>query len=323
VCDKIPAAAWDPRLTADMRALVADGRGGLEIDEVEETGASPGEVVVAVRATSLNRGEVKNAKASPPDTRVGWDVAGEVVDGAADGTGPPTGTRVVGLSANRGWAERVAIPTSLVAPLPDGLSFEDASTLPVAGLTALHALRIGGSGPGARVLVTGAAGGVGRFAVQLAAHDGAVVTAVVGSPERGEGLAELGAGTVTVGMPGDGRFDVVLESVGGDSLAQAVRLLAPNGTIVSFGNSAEAVTTFNARDLYRIGGASIYGFILFHELAQGGTGAADLGDLAGEVAAGRLRTGVDLVRPWERAGEAVDALMARQVRGKAVLTIAG
>jgi NADPH:quinone reductase len=305
-----------------MRALVANGRGGLEIDDVAETGAAPGEVMVAVRAMSLNRGEVKNAKASPPGTRVGWDAAGEVVDGAADGTGPPVGARVVGLSADRGWAERVALPTSVVAPLPDGVSFEDASTLPVAGLTALHALRIGGTGPGARVLVTGAAGGVGRFAVQLAARDGAAVTAVVGSPERGEGLAELGAGNVTVGMPRDGRFDVVLESVGGDSLAQAVRLLAPNGTIVSFGNSAGAETTFNPPDLYRTGGASIYGLILFHELAQGGTGAVDLGHLAGEVAAG-LRTEVDLVRPWERADEAVDALMARQVRGKAVLTIAG
>jgi len=170
------------------------------------------------------------------------------------------------------------------------------------------------------VLVTGAAGGVGRFAVQLAAHEGAVVTAVVGSPERAEGLAELGAGAVAVGMPGDGRFDVVLESVGGDSLARAIGLLAPDGTIVSFGNSAEAETTFNARDLYRIGGASVYGLILFHELTRGG-GAADLGRLCHEVVGGRLRTEIDLVLPWERAGEAVDALMARQVRGKAVLTV--
>jgi NADPH:quinone reductase len=208
-----------------------------------------------------------------------------------------------------------------VAPLPDGLSYEDASTLPVAGLTAVHALRIGGCAPGAQVLVTGAAGGVGRFAVQLAAHEGAVVTAVVGSPGRGEGLADLGAGAVAVGMPGEGRFDVVLESVGGESLARAVRLLAPDGTIVSFGNSAEADTTFNARDLYRIGGASIYGLILFHELARGTGGAADLGRLCHEVAGGRLRTEIDLVLPWERAGEAVDALMARHVRGKAVLTV--
>jgi NADPH:quinone reductase-like Zn-dependent oxidoreductase len=313
----------DLRLTATMRALVADGRGGVAIQDVEEVVAGPNEVVVAVRATSLNRGEVKNAKASPAGTRVGWDVAGEVVAGPADGTSPPAGARVVGLSANRGWAERVAVPASLVAALPGGLSFEDASTLPVAGLTALHALRIGGSRAGARVLVTGAAGGVGRFAVQLAAQGGADVTAVVGSPERGEGLAALGAGAVVVGMPSDGPFDVVLESVGGASLAQAVRLLAPDGTIVSFGNSAEVETTFNARDLYRIGGASIYGLILFHELAQGGTGAADLGHLAGEVAAGRLRTEVDLVRPWERADEAVEALMARRVRGKVVLTLAG
>ena len=299
---------------------MADGRGGLELGHVEEVDAGPDDVVVAVRALSLNRGEVKAAKASPAGTRVGWDVAGDVIRAAAGGSGPQLGARVVGLSAGRGWTERVAIPVDVVAPLPDGLSYEDASTLPVAGLTALHALRIGGCAPGVRVLVTGAAGGVGRFAVQLAAHEGAVVTAVVGSPERGEGLAELGASTVAVGMPGDGRFDVVLESVGGDSLARAVGLLAPDGTIVSFGNSAEAETTFNARDLYRIGGASIYGLILFHELARSG-GAADLGRLCHEVAGGRLRTEIDLVLPWERAAEAVDALMARHVRGKAVLTV--
>ncbi|HEX6419886.1 MAG TPA: zinc-binding dehydrogenase [Acidimicrobiales bacterium] len=299
---------------------MADGRGGLELADVEDVEPGPGEVVVAVRALSLNRGEVKAAKASPAGTRVGWDVAGDVVRAAAGGGGPQPGSRVVGLSAGRGWAERVAIPVDVVAPLPDGLSYEDASTLPVAGLTALHALRIGGCAPGARVLVTGAAGGVGRFAVQLAAHEGAVVTAVVGSPERAEGLAELGATTVAVGMPGDDLFDVVLESVGGDSLARAINLLAPDGTIVSFGNSAEAETTFNARDLYRIGGASIYGLFLFHELARGG-GATDLGRLCHEVAGGRLRTEIDRVLPWERAGEAVDALMARRVRGKAVLTV--
>lgn len=303
-----------------MRALVADGRGGLELADVEEVEPGPGEVVVAVRALSLNRGEVKAAKASPAGTRVGWDVAGDVVRAAAGGAGPQPGSRVVGLSPSRGWAERVAIPVDVVAPLPDGLSYEDAATLPVAGLTALHALRIGGCAPGARVLVTGAAGGVGRFAVQLAAHEGAVVTAVVGSPERAEGLAELGASAVAVGMPDDGRFDVVLESVGGDSLARAIGRLAPDGTIVSFGNSAEAETAFNARDLYRIGGASIYGLILFHELARGG-GATDLGRLCHEVAGGRLRTEIDLVLPWERAVEAVDALMARHVRGKAVLTV--
>ncbi|HEX6420691.1 MAG TPA: zinc-binding dehydrogenase [Acidimicrobiales bacterium] len=303
-----------------MRALVADGRGGLALRDVEDVEPGPGEVVVAVRAMSLNRGEVKGALAAAAGDRVGWDVAGEVVGGEAGDDLLTPGTRVVGLSAGRGWAERVALPADLVAPLPGEVSYEDASTLPVAALTALHALRIGGCRPGARVLVTGGAGGVGRFAIQLAAHDGAEVTAVVGAPDRGEGLAGLGASAVTVGMPQDGRFDVVLESVGGESLARAIRLLGSDGTIVSFGNSSETETTFNARELYRIGGASIYGLILFHELARGGTGAADLAHLCGEVAAGRLRTEVDLVLPWERAGEAVAALMGRRVRGKAVLT---
>jgi NADPH:quinone reductase len=304
-----------------MRALIADGRGGVELGEVAEVEPGPNDMVIEVRAMSLNRGEVKGAASGPAGSRVGWDVAGTVVQVASSGAGPQRGTRVVGLSSGLGWAERVVIPADLVAPLPDEVSFEDASTLPVAALTALHALRIGGTEVGSRVVVTGAAGGVGRFAVQIASHVGAEVTAVVGSPERGEGLAELGADHISVGMPTEGRFDVVLESVGGQSLAQAIDLLAPNGTVVTYGNSAEAETTFNARALYRIGGASIYGLILFHELERSGTGAIDLARLAADVATGRLRTEIDLVLPWEHAAEAIEALMARRVRGKAVLTV--
>src|SRR6202008_775002 len=99
----------------------------------------------------------------PSGRTVGWDIAGVVERAAADGSGPPEGARVVGLVWTGGWSERAAVPTRQLAELPDAVSFEQAATLPVAGLTALHALQIGGFCLGKRVLVIGASGGVGRF----------------------------------------------------------------------------------------------------------------------------------------------------------------
>lgn len=97
-----------------------------------------------------------------------------------------------------GWAERAAAPTARVGLLPDNVSFGAGASLGVAGLTALRALRVGGSLLGARVLVTGASGGVGRFAVQLASLGGAEVTTVAGSQERARGLEDLGADNIVV-----------------------------------------------------------------------------------------------------------------------------
>jgi NADPH:quinone reductase-like Zn-dependent oxidoreductase len=178
-----------------MRALVAapGAPGGIESREVDEPAAAAGVVVVEVRACSLNRGECTALRTAEDGWRPGWDVAGVVAGPALDGSSPPAGTRVVAWANGGGWAERVAVRSGHLAPIPDDLSFETASTLPVAGLTALGTLAFGGSLDGSSVAITGAAGGVGRFAVQLAHDAGAKVMAVVGNPERGEGLHELGA----------------------------------------------------------------------------------------------------------------------------------
>jgi len=147
----------------------------------------------------------------------GQDIAGVVLRQAASGKGPPVGTRVVALVDDSGWAERVAVPSHRMAVLPDGVSFAEAATLPVAGLTALRTLRHGGALIGRRVLITGAAGGVGTLAIQIAAQSGAHVTAVVGRPERAAGLKELGATEVVDGIgAAQGRFALILESAGGE-----------------------------------------------------------------------------------------------------------
>ena len=93
---------------------------------------------------------------SPAGARPGWDFAGVVEGGAADGSGPPPGTRVVGLLPSGAWAERVRAAGDWLAPLPDGVSDAQAACLPVAGLTALHALRQGGLLLGRKVLIDGA-----------------------------------------------------------------------------------------------------------------------------------------------------------------------
>src|SRR5574341_2024211 len=148
-----------------MRALVAaTGRpGGVELRKVDEPSPTPREALVEVRAVSLNRGAVCALATAEDGAQPGWDVAGVVLEPAADDTGPDIGTRVVGLVAEGAWAERVAVRTSLLAPIPDALSMPAAATLPVAGLTAYRALAIGGILDSSRVLVTGAAGGVGRL----------------------------------------------------------------------------------------------------------------------------------------------------------------
>ena len=218
----------------------------VELRDVAEPEAAADEVIVAIQAFSLNRGELYLLKSRPEGWRPGQDIAGIVVQTAADGSGPGEGTRIVGLVDSAGWAQRVAVSTKRLAVLPDTVSFAAAATLPVAGRTALRMVRLGGSLLGRRVLITGAAGGVGRFAVQLAALAGAEVTGIVGRPERAAGLRELGATAVITDIQeADGLFDLILESVGGSSLAAAVRLVAPEGTIIVFGNTSGEDTTIN------------------------------------------------------------------------------
>jgi NADPH:quinone reductase-like Zn-dependent oxidoreductase len=289
-------------------------------DDVPEPDPTPHEAVLAARAVSINRAEVLGLPQAADGARPGWDAAGDVVQAAADGTGPKAGGRAVGLSPGGAWAERVAVSTDLLAAIPDELSYEAAATLPVAGLTAWHTLLVARLEDDSRVLVTGAAGGVGRFAVQLASHTGATVTAVVGRPDRARNLRELGATDVTIGMPAEGPFDIVLESVGGDSLEAAVRLAAARACIVSFGNSSGRSAALDPTVLYRKA-ATLRGFSLFDELERVRTGAADLARLAVMAATGRLDVGVGLVASWRDARSAIAALLERRVEGKAVLLI--
>jgi NADPH:quinone reductase-like Zn-dependent oxidoreductase len=304
-----------------VRALITAGPDDIvRIADIAEPEPKPHEAVVAVSALSLNRGEVNRARTGRPGKPTGWDVSGVVVAAAADGSGPAPGTRVVGLAENVGWAERTPIPTHKLAPIPAGLTHEAASTLPIAALTALHCLQAHEASYDT-ALITGAAGGVGRFAVQLAAMEGARVTAVVGSTARGAGLAELGAAEVVTDMPADGSFDVILESVGGRSLAASLRLVAPGGTVALFGNSSGEATTFQAADFFFHHAAKLFAYLIFPKLEKTRSGTEDLGYLAGLMVDGKLDPSIDVTAPWSEASSVCRALLDRRVAGKAVLTI--
>jgi NADPH2:quinone reductase len=296
---------------------------GVDLKEAPDPEPLPSEAIVAVEAFSLNRGEVRALTTKPPGSLTGWDIAGVVERVAADGSGPPQGTRVVAL-ISKGWAQRAAVPTNQMAVLPDGVSFAQAATLPVAGITALLALDIGGNVIGRRVLVTGASGGVGRFAVQLAHIGGAHVTAVSASPERARGLTDLGADEVIHELTPEGpEFDVIAEGVGGRSMGAAIQRVAADGTVVSFANSdPSAHVEYPTRTLFgRAPGAKIYGLMVFPELAKrrGATGMLDR--LLSLLAAGRLDPQIDLEASWREAPDAIRALVERRIAGKAVLHV--
>jgi NADPH2:quinone reductase len=295
-----------------VRALVADPEAPerIAIREVAEPEVGKGEVLVEVHAISLNRGELNRLVAAAAGWRPGWDIAGIA-----------EGRRVVALLDGAAWTERVAVPRTQVAELPEGVSFAQAAALPVAGLTALRTLRYGGLLAGRRVLIDGAAGGVGRFAVQLARLGGAEVTAIVGRPERAEGLRELGADRVLVGLDElEPPYDLVLDSAGGEMLGALMKAVQPYGTLVMFGNSSNQPTTFNVRDVYLGGLIRLQGFTLFNSFGELPP-SRDLRYLADLVARGALDPQVAGELGWEEMPAALARLRERSVPGKLVLHV--
>jgi NADPH:quinone reductase-like Zn-dependent oxidoreductase len=308
-----------------MRAVAVDEAGRLALTEVGDPDLAAGELLVGVRAISINRGEILRARAAGPGFRPGWDFAG-VVERSCPG-GPAAGARVTGYLKAGAWAERIAVPPSHVAVVTESLSLEAAATLPVAGLTALGALDAGGGLLGRKVLVTGASGGVGAFATNLAALSGARVTAVV--RRSAEETRDLLPGAHEIlslqgGLAGaekGGPYDLIIETVGGQTLADALTLLTPAGKCVTLGVTDSARVTFDAERFFMLGTARLEGFVLFRNRLE--TPAEGLTRLLRLVDRGDLPVEVALTERWENVEAVAERLIARAFVGKAVLTVGG
>lgn len=304
-----------------MKALVNTPKGlaPVEFREVAEPKPAAHEALIAVHAFSLNRGELTLMRIRSEGWQPGQDVSGVVLKAAADGSGPNEGTRVVGIMDWHGWAERAAVSTHRLAVLPESVSFGAAAALPVAGLTALRTLRHGAPLLGRRVLITGAAGGVGNLAVQLAAQSGAEVTAIA-RDTRGAPLANLGAQHIVNDITkAQGKYWLILESAGGASLKAALGFLEPKGTVVIFGNSSGEETSLSFRDF---GAANNSRIQSFHSFASGPEEAfgPDLALLAGLIAKGVLKPEIE-EHSWRDFAGVAKVLGERRVQGKAVFRV--
>ncbi|WP_285390531.1 zinc-binding dehydrogenase [Streptomyces sp. RKAG337] len=305
-----------------MRALIVDpaGHSKIRFGEAPAPAQGPGQVLIEVLNSSLNAAELRFAGLSEPGAVPGFDAAGIVVAAAADGSGPAVGSRVVSFAEGGGWAELRAVDSADVAVVPESVDLAVAATLPVAAGTALRAVWQAGPIAGRRVLVTGASGGVGSFAVQLAAIGGAHVIASVGSRTSGTGLPELGAAEVVLGLDAVAEpVDVIIDMVGGPQLVEAYALLASGGNAQSVGWASGQAALFPAGStLGRKDPTSITSVF-------NGGGITDrqqqLKVLLKLVAEGRLRAAIGWHGLWERFAEAADALTGRTLRGKAVFDV--
>jgi len=305
-----------------MKAVTATGPAGrtAELTDVAEPEPKPHEALVEVAAFSPNLGEAFLLEQPRPGWRPGKDIAGTVTRQAADGTGPRLGQRVAGHPDQAGWAERVAVPTDRLVVVPDTIDLAVAAALPLAGLTALRLLRLAGPAASRRVLMTGASGGVGHYFTELAAAQGALVTAVSATAQRGKRLLALGAAEVVTAVEDStGPFDVGIDSVGGSSTPAVWHKLTQHGTLIWCG---QASRTPPQLDFFDWEGATSGTIRRFHYLESDVSVAADLATLIRLVATGRLHPEIGSAEPWDNIAAVIDALTARRIRGNAVLTIA-
>ena len=306
-----------------MRAVVVPRHGPADVLEIrpdwpQPDPPAPGEVLVAVEAAGLNPSDVKmRAGLAPPGLLpyvCGREAAGRVLATGPDvtdiGVGDPVFAFFGWHARPGGHAERVVIPASMVARRPASRPVIEAAAVPLAGLTALQALRLLAVPPGGRVAITGGAGGVGVFAVQLAVLAGLEVLASAG-PDNQDFLRRLGA-VRTVDYTRDDAAEAF------DGVDHLLDLVGPR-TVVAY----QSQLAVGARVVTIAGLPAEVRQDLWAQAMRAQPSGADLTELAGWMASGDLRVEVQETFPLEAAAAAHRLLEGGHVRGKLVIDVAG
>ncbi len=323
-----------------MKAITRDAYGSadvLEVRDVERPVIAADEVLVRVQAAGLDRGAVHVMTGRPYLMRLagfgvrrpkrpglGSELAGRVEVVGTEVTGYTVGDQVYGTGQST-FAQYAAAGTGTLAAMPANLSFEQASAVPVSGVTALQALRDHGRlASGQSVLVIGASGGVGSFAVQIAKHLGAQVTGVC-SPAKLDFVRGIGADhvvdyTTSELTDGDVRYDLVIDIAGNRPVKVLRRLLTPKGTLVFVGGEGGGQLTGGmGRQLRSIALSPFVGQRLGTPwVAKVKT--ADLDTLRTMIESGAVTPAIDRVCPLSEIPAALRDLEAGRVRGKIVAT---
>ncbi|MGA9160648.1 MAG: NAD(P)-dependent alcohol dehydrogenase [Actinomycetota bacterium] len=325
-----------------MKAWVYERYGSPDVlgfEEVETPAPDGDEVAVRVRACGLNAADWHVMRADPFLVRLrfglrrprhpmiaGCDVAGVVESVGERVTRFSPGDPVfaeVGFTG--GLAELATTREDRVARMPANCTFEQAAAIPVAGVTALRAIRDAGRvGPGTTVLLIGASGGVGTFALQIARALGGVVTAVCG-PAAVELVRSLGACevidyTVQGSVPAGRTYDVVVNNGGTHSLRSLRRMLTPKGTLAAVGGSQHG-------GLFGPGGIAMRGKFVAPFVSQrivaveGESNEADLATLAAMIEAGDVTPVIDRAYPLEEAPDALRYVEDGHPKGKVVVMV--
>ncbi len=308
----------------------------LKLEDVEKPVPKDGEVLIEVRAASLNRGDWRLMRGKPFIARMAGGlfkprnpILGADVAGRIEAVGPSVkrfkpGDDVFGditFLGSGGFAEYAVARETLLALKPAGLAFEQAAAVPMAAVTALQGLRDKGKiQPGQKVLIHGASGGVGTFAVQLAKAFGAEVTAVCG-PESQELVRSLGADRVLDYTREDfveagRRYDLILGVNGDRSLSEFQRSLKPKGAYVAVGGSNKQV--FQALFL---GPWKSMGRRQKMGILSAKASGVDLEVIKGYLEADKIKPVIDRFFPLSEAAEAMRYLDAGHVKGKIVLAV--
>ncbi|MEM7531280.1 MAG: NAD(P)-dependent alcohol dehydrogenase [Chloroflexota bacterium] len=319
-----------------MKAFVNKQYGSpdvLNLEEVEKPTPTDDEIRVKIHAVSGNpydwhfmRGEPFLARFEaglfkPKRTILGVDFAGTVETVGKDVTGVQPGDEVFGASAMGAFAQYVCVPVKRFTRKPANITFEEAAAIPIAALTAIQGLRTGGIESGKKVLINGASGGVGTYAVQLAKHYGAEVTGVCSS-RNVEMVRSIGADHVVdytkedVTRSGQ-HYDQILEAVGNFSIAATKRILTPNGhsVVVGYGGLARMFQILGFAPLASRMGSQTVGMMGAKIASE------DMALLAELMEAGSIKSVIDRQYPFEELPEAIRYLETGRARGKVVIRV--